>query len=331
MNEPSNGTPAPDGTQAQRQNGLAAMDLRDLARRYAVVILVVTLTLTLSVASEAFLRPQNLLNILSQIAPLAIIASAGTLVIIAGGFDLSTGAIFGLAAVTSAWTAVNIDPLVGMLVGPGVGLSLGLLNGIVITYFAVHSFLATLATSLVYRGLAIFVSGGFLIPVASETFRVVGQGSIGPVNNAVFILIGWITLMGFVLRFTTMGRYVYAVGGNPEAAELSGISVSRITIFTFALSGLAAGIAGLISTSKIATGQATAGSGLELQAIAAVVLGGTSIMGGEGAVWRSVLGVLLLALIANGFNLLNADPFLRDLTTGVVIIFAVALSARRRG
>ncbi len=308
---------------------LGVTDVREFGRRYAVVILFVGLALTLSIASEAFLRPQNLLNILSQSAPLVIIATAGTLVIIAGGFDLSTGAIFGVVAVASAWTAVNVNPVLALLMGPAVGLALGTLNGLIITVFAVHSFLATLATSLVFRGLAIFISGGFLIPVTEPTFKLLGQGAVGPVSIAVFVLFTWTFLLSFGLRRTTLGRYIFAVGGNAEAAELSGVAVRRIQVVTFAFSGLAAGIASAISTSKIATGQATAGSGLELQAIAAVVLGGTSILGGEGAVWRSVLGVLLLALIGNGFNLLNADPFLRDLTTGLVIIFAVALSAGR--
>jgi ribose transport system permease protein len=329
MTQPSNAS-TPEATASQPRRKITRREVQTFANKYGIIILVAGLAILLSTVSEAFLQPQNLLNILSQIAPLAIIAAAGTLVIIAGGFDLSTGAIFGLAAVTSAWTAVNVDPLLGMLVGPAVGLGLGITNGLIIVYFQVHSFLATLATSLVYRGLAIFISGGFLIPVASEVFRVIGQGTIGPVNNAVFILIAWVVLLSFILRATSAGRYVFAVGGNAEAAELSGVSVSRIRIFTFALSGLAAGLAALISTSKISTGQATAGAGLELQAIAAVVLGGTSIMGGEGAVWRSVLGVILLALIGNGFNLLNASPFLRDLTTGVVIIAAVALAAKRR-
>lgn len=309
---------------------IGSLDLREVARKYAVVVLFVVLAVILSSASESFLRPQNLLNILSQSAPLAIIAAAGTLVIIAGGFDLSTGAIFGVVAVVSAWTALNVDPILGMLMGPMIGVALGTLNGLVITLFSVHSFLATLATSLVYRGLAIFISGGFLIPVADPTFRSLGQGNVGPVNHAVLVLLAWFALLTFLLLRTTVGRYVFAVGGNAEAAELSGVAVKRIRIMTFALSGLAAGIAGTISTSKISTGQATAGSGLELQAIAAVVLGGTSIMGGEGAVWRSIMGVLLLALIANGFNLLNLDPFIRDFTTGLVIIFAVALTAARR-
>ena len=310
------------------------MQMQTFANKYGIVILVVGLFILLSFASEAFLRPQNLLNIGQQIAPLAIIAAAGTLVIIAGGFDLSTGAIFGLAAVVSAWTAVNVDPILGMIVGPAIGLTMGIVNGVIIVYFQVHSFLATLATSLVFRGLAIFVSGGFLIPVANETFKFVGQGSLeifgNRVNNAIFILIAWIILTSFILKATSIGRYIYAVGGNPEAAELSGVSVSRVRIYTFALSGFAAGLAALISTSKISTGQARAGVGLELEAIAAVVLGGTSIMGGEGAVWRTLLGVILLQLIRNGFNLLNADPFLRDLTTGVIIIVAVALAAKRR-
>ncbi len=135
----------------------------------------------------------------------------------------------------------------------------------------------------------------------------------------------------YILNGTTAGRYVYAVGGNEEAAVLSGIRTAKIKVMTFALSGLAAGVAGAIAVSRIASGQPQAGAGLELQAIAAVILGGTSIYGGEGAVWRSLAGVLLLALINNGFNILNANPFYKDLTTGLIIVLAVALSAGRKG
>lgn len=283
--------------------------------------------MALTVSSDAFLTPTNLLNILNQNAPLAIIACAGTLVIIGGGFDLSTAAIVGIVSVVSAWTANHVGTGPAFVVGPLVGLVLGSFNGVIITSLRIHSFLATLATSLVYRAVAVLISGGFLIPVADQTFTILGQGKVGDLYYAVFVFVGWAALLTFILAKTSFGRYVFAVGGNAEAAELSGISVSTIRITTFAISGLGSGIAGLISVSRIASGQATAGMGLDLQSIAAVVLGGTSILGGEGAVWRSIVGVLLLALIANGFNILNADPFYRDLTTGVIIVAAVALSA----
>lgn len=300
-------------------------------RRYGVLVLMVVLFIALSVGSDAFLSTRNLLNISNQNTPLAIIAMAGTLVIIAGGFDLSTGAMFSVASVVAAWAAVNVDPVLGLALAPLVGLVLGTVNGLIITGLKVHSFLATIATSLVYGGLAILITGGFLISVPDSSFTALGRGTVGPVGIAVIVMLVAFGIFSYLLNGTTIGRYVYAVGGNEEAATLSGIRTNRIKTMTFALSGLASGLAGAIAVSRIASGQPQAGVGLELQAIAAIILGGTSIYGGEGAVWRSLAGVMLLALINNGFNILNANPFYKDLTTGLVIVLAVALSAGRKG
>jgi len=249
-----------------------------------------------------------------------------TFVIIGGGFDLSVGAIFGVASVVCATVALAVNPAVGLLIAPLVGLVLGLFNGVVVTRLRVHSFLATLATGLVFQGLAILISDGNLIPVRIEAFTWLGRAQYFGVNVAVIVLLLFAVILGFVLTQTGLGRRIFAVGGNEQAAELSGIRVDRIRIATFAISGLAAGLASAITVSRISMGQPTAGQGMELQAIAAVILGGTSIYGGEGAVWRSIAGVMLLALINNGFNILNADPFYKDLATGVVILVAVAVS-----
>ena len=320
-----------DPTLVMGSDGLSLERIGRWLRQYGVLVLLVALFVALSIGSDAFLSSRNLLNILNQNTPLAIIAMAGTLVIIAGGFDLSTGAMFGVASVTAAWVAVNIDPVLGLAIAPLVGLALGTVNGLVITGLKVHSFLATIASSLVYGGLAILITGGFLISVPDEAFAALGRGRVGPSNVAVIVLVIAMAVFTYILNGTTVGRYVYAVGGNEEAASLSGIRVGRIKVMTFALSGLAAGVAGAIVVSRIASGQPQAGAGLELEAVAAVILGGTSIYGGEGAVWRSVAGVMLLALIQNGFNILNANPFYKDLTTGLVIVLAVALSAGRKG
>ena len=297
-------------------------------RHYAVLIIIVALMIYMTVISDAFLTPRNLLNILNQSTPLALIAAALTLVIISGGFDLSTGAIFGVATVSAAWLAVNVDPILGLAAAPFVGLLLGIANGLIITGLHVHSFLATLATSLVFRGIAILITGGFLIQVRIPEFIWLGRQRIADtVNVAVIVLILFVAVMMFLLNRTTFGRRVYAVGGNEEAAILSGVRVSLVKIGTFALTGIASGLAAAISVSRLSMGQPQAGAGMELEAIAAVILGGTSIYGGEGAVWRSVAGVLLLQLINNAFNILNVNPFYKDLTTGLIIVAAVAASA----
>jgi ribose transport system permease protein len=298
-------------------------------RTYGVLIIIVALMASMTVLSDAFLTPLNLLNILNQSTPLALIAVALTFVIIGGGFDLSTGAIFGVATVCSAWLAVHVEPMLGLVAAPVVGIVLGSVNGLIITGFHVHSFLATLATSLVFRGLAVLITGGFLIQVRMSEYAWLGRGRLGIVYVAVVVLAAFVAAMMFLLNRTTFGRYVYAVGGNEEAAVLSGVRVDAVKIGTFALSGLASGLAAAIATSRISMGEPQAGQGLELQAIAAVILGGTSIYGGAGAIWRSVAGVLLLSLIGNAFNILNANPFFKDLTTGLIIVAAVALSAAR--
>ena len=302
----------------------------NFGRDYAVLILIVLLMIVLSLASDAFLTTRNLLNILNQNSPLAIIACALTLVIIVGGFDLSTGAIFAVASVSSAWIAINYNPYIGLLIAPIIGIILGYLNGIIITTFKVHSFLSTIATSLVFRGLAILITGGFLIPVRMKEFTWLGREKIFEVHVAVYVLIVFAILSTFILTRTTVGRYIFAIGGNEDASILSGIKVNLVKIFAFSFCGFAAGIAAAIQVSRISLGTSQAGVGMELQAIAAVILGGTSIYGGSGAVWRSIAGVMLLALINNGFNILNADPFYKDLTTGLVIIAAVALTSGRK-
>ncbi|MVA81423.1 ABC transporter permease [Agrobacterium vitis] len=297
------------------------------AREYGVLVIIAALLIGLSLVSDSFLTVRNLLNIVNQSAPLMIIACALTLVIIGGGFDLSTGAIFGVAAVSSGWIATQVDPYVAILAGPLIGLALGAVNGLIITTFNVHSFLVTLATSLVYRGIAILITGGSLIPVRIDAFSWLGRGRIGMVNVAVIVVIVFMIMMVVLLNRTTFGRKVFAVGGNEEAAILSGIRTNLVKIITFTLSGGAAGLAGVITVSRLSMAEPQAGAGLELEAIAAVILGGTAITGGAGAIWRSIAGVLLMALIGNGFNILNVNPFFKDLTTGVIIVIAVALAA----
>lgn len=299
-------------------------------REYAILIMLVALFVVLAISTDSFLSFTNIVNILNQNAPLAIIAVAGTFVIISGGFDLSTGAVFSVANVAAAWVAVHYDSVLGLLCAPLVGVALGAVNGFAITRLKIHSFLATLATSLVYGGIALLITNGFLIPVPDPGFTALGRGGIGQIYYAVFILFAFAVIAGFLLSRTTYGRYVLSVGGNQEAAELSGIRVNRIKVYTFAFSGMAAGLAAMIGVSRIGSGQPEAGDGLELLAIAAVILGGTSIYGGVGAVWRSLCGVYLLALIDNGFDILNVNPFYKDLTTGLVILAAVALAAAGR-
>lgn len=307
------------------------------ARAYAVLVMIAGLGIFLTAESGSFLTPVNIINIFNQNAYLLIIASALTLVIISGAFDLSTGAMFAMSSVAAAWCAR--DPAfvqvfgtgAALAIGPLVGLLLGLVNGIAITSLRIHSFLATLATSLIFRGLAQELAGGnSIVLYGVPGVGWLGQGRIGLLYVAVVVMVVFCCAMAFLLQRTVFGRHVLAVGGNEEAAVLSGLHTRRIKIAAFALVGLASGLAGSISLSRVLAAKAIDGSGYEFDAIAAVILGGTSIYGGAGSVWRSCAGVFLLALINNGFNILQVDPFFKDLTKGLIIIFAVALSASDR-
>lgn len=312
----------------------AAIRSRDkvtLARDYGIIVAFATLFIILSITTPAFLTTQNLLNVLNQNAFIGIAACGVTLVIIAGGFDLSNGAIYALTGAVAAWVTVNHDPLLGFAIGLMIGPLLGVLNGLLVTQIGIHSFLATLATGLAISGGAVAVTGGFLIDASgSETFVWIGRGELIPgLPNPVLLFAIVAGGLGLLLAKTRFGRYVYAVGGNIEAARLSGIRTSRTIVATFVISGMTASIAGLIQVSKSGTGQALPGGAesLPLDAIAAVVIGGTSIKGGQGAVWRTVLGVMLLALITNAFNILNVEPQYRAMFTGAIIVAAVALNS----
>lgn len=301
------------------------------ARDYGIVVVFLALFIALSIASPAFLSSRNLLNILAQSAPIGIIACGGTLVIIAGGFDLSVGAIFAFSGVIAAKTANAVDPVAGLLAGLLVGVVLGLINGGIVTLFRVNTFIATLASGYVFRGVATLITGGFLVSVSDDAFSFLGREEVFSVKVSVFIFAAVALFTGFLLTRTRFGRYIFAVGGNPEAARLSGIRVDLIRTATFVYSGVCASLAGIIATSRVSTGQADAGVGIELAAIAAIVIGGTSILGGEGAAWRSVLGVLLIAMIGNGFNVMNIDPFYQSIVQGLIILVAVAVDARSGG
>jgi ribose transport system permease protein len=318
-------------TSATQVRSQKRFSFTELAIEYAVLILLGIVLIALVILSPSFFTFANIVNILNQNAPLVIIASVGTFVIISGNFDLSTGAIYGVAGVIAAWLAVATGNVwVALLAAPVVGVVLGAFNGIVITRLRVHSFLATLASSMIFTTIAVLITGGSLITVTTPGFSVLGRERVGGVFIAVIVMIVVVAIFWLLLSRTVFGRHVYAVGGNAEAAELSGIRVNRTRVIVFILSGLAAGSAAAIGVSRIASGQPLAGAGLELAAIAAVILGGTSIYGGIGAVWRSIAGVFLIALIGNGFDLLNLNPQLKDMVTGFIILAAVGLAAAGR-
>jgi len=307
--------------------------LRRLRSNGIVVSLVIVFVL-LALSSRAFLRPSNLLNILDQQAPLLIMAAAGTLVLIAGGIDLSIGAVYGLAGVVAAQVTIATSTPVGLVVGLAAGLLVGLFNGVAVTVFKVNALIATLASAFIIRGLAAAITKGSLITLFDDrSFSWLGRHEVLGVEVAVWLAAVVVVVLGLVLKRSVLGRHLYAVGGSDEAARLAGIGVRSTRVWTYVLSGGAAALAGIIVASKVSSAQADAGSGLEFTVLAGIIVGGTSILGGAGAVWRSVVGVLFIALIGNGFNLLGLDPLYQQMILGVILLAAVAYDtwSRNRG
>jgi ribose transport system permease protein len=303
-------------------------------RDYGVVVAFVALFVTLSISSPVFFTAQNMKNLAFQTAPVGIIAVGGTLVFIAGGFDLSVGAISAFAGISAAklFNQTGLGLWASLILGALVGLGFGLGNGLLITLGRVNAFIATLATSIIINGLGQVVTTGNLVSVEASRFTTLGLGTVWGINYPVFVWFAFAGGCGFLLSRTAFGRYVYASGGNAEAARLSGVRVNVVRAATFAISGLAAGVAGVILVSEVQTAQWNANTGIEFDAITAIVLGGTSLLGGEGAIWRSVLGAFFLQMIGNGFNLLGTTPELQYVIKGVILAAAVSLDAwaRRR-
>jgi ribose transport system permease protein len=300
-------------------------------RDYGVLGTLIGLFITLAFCSDAFLTRVNLGNIASQSAPIGILACGATIVIISGGFDLSAGGIYAICGVIAAEVANSTTPLLGLLAGVVAGLIIGIANGIVITILRINPFIATLATGLLLRGIATVITNGALIRVDDDSFEFLSNSRIFGLKFSVYIFAFVALLASFMLTRTRLGRYIHAVGGNSEASRLSGIRVDGIRIAAFALSGVLAGLAGVVATSRVATGQADVAIGIELIAIAAVIVGGSSPAGGKGAIWRSIVGVFLLSLIANGFNLININPFYLPIVQGLIILFAVGSDSWSQG
>ncbi len=302
-----------------------------MVRDYGVLAILVLLFVTLSVTTTNFLTTRNLMNILDQNAPLMLLALGTTFVILTGAFDLSSGQVMSLTIVLGAQLSfVLSNPLLGMLLALAVSIPIGALNGFLISRFKINSFLTTLASSMIISGFALWSSSGALIDLsANKTFTFIGTTKLfSTIPMSVVICALVFIAFTLVLRYTKFGRHVYALGSNAEAARISGISAVKIRTTVYVLGAFAAGLAGLILASRTGVGRIiTSADTMTLSAIAAVVIGGTSIAGGRGAMWRTVIGVLLIALLQNAFNMMGVPPYWQTIVTGCVIVLAVLANA----
>jgi ribose transport system permease protein len=300
--------------------------LRELAQRFGLLVSFVLLCAALTILSDRFLTLSNIINVLRQSTINGIIAIGMTYVILTAGIDLSVGAVLALCTVVTA-DLLQRELAVPLAVSGGLGLGvfLGLINGLIITKANVPPFVTTLGMMTVARGLALTYTQGRPITGLPEAFRFMGTGSLGPVPMPI-VIAALAFLVGYVLLTRTeVGKYILALGNNPVAARYAGVAVDRYTAFVYAVSGMLSALAGMILVARLNSAQPTAGLAYEFDAIAAVVVGGTSFAGGEGGLGGTLLGVLVIAVLNNGLNLLDVSSFYQPVVTGIVIALALLL------
>jgi len=306
-------------------------------KRFQSLIALLILCGVLSMLTDKFFTPDNGVNVLRQIAVNICIATGMTLVVLTGGIDLSVGSVLALCGAVTAglWRngigIVSADLLIGftflgaVLAGLAVGALLGWFNGFTITRFKVPPFVATLAMLTIARGLTMLYTKGHPISNLGKDFAFIGSGILLGIPVPVWLAIVVVLLAAFLTQKTKMGRYIYAIGGNEQAAKLSGISISRVKIKVYAMAGVLAALGGIIVTARLDSAQPNAGMSYELDAIAAVVIGGTSLNGGRGSIWGTVMGAVIIGVLNNGLVLMNVSPFWQQVVKGAVILLAVII------
>jgi ribose transport system permease protein len=296
---------------------------------YGVIALGVVLFVYFSFTSGNFFTTENLLHIVYQNSIIGIIACVLTLTMISGNFDLSVGSSAILAGVVAAWVGLHWSVWLSLPAAIVVGVALGMGNGLVVARLKVDPFLTTLATALVFGGIALGLTGGFLITPkeGADVFTFLGQSNLFGVAYSTIIFVVVAVLAQLALTFTRFGRRLYAIGGNPIAARLAGVRNAGVVITAFALTGAASGLGGFLQTSFTGIGTAQPSANLALLAVSAVALGGTSIFGGSGAVWRTVVGVLILGMLSNGFDLAGVPTYWQQVVTGALIIGVISIQA----
>ncbi len=294
----------------------------------ALILVVIVVSLT----TDRFLLPQNLSNVTLQVSSVALAAIGATLVILAGGIDLSPGAVLALSSCTLAilvknwgWPVEVAIPATLLL-----GAFLGLFNGVLSAYLRIPAFVATLATLTIYRGLAFLITGGTPIFSISPKLRPIFYGSFLGVPLPLYYVLAAFVITALFLRYTVPGRAIYAVGGNESAARFSGIKVNRTRLLTFVIAGVTAAAAGVLTTARLDSGSPNYGVALELQAIAAAVIGGASLAGGYGSIIATLFGALIVAVVQNGLNLNAVPASWQQITLGTIILLAVGLDMWRK-
>ena len=305
---------------------------KGLVQKLGPLLGLLLIIILISIMSPSFLTATNIFNVLRQVSISTLITFGMTFVILTGGIALSVGSTLALTgAISAGLLAGGMDPFLAMLIGLLLGAVLGAVNGFIIAKGKVAPFIATLATMTIYRGLTLVYTDGK--PVSglgdSLSFQMFGKGYFFGIPVPVITMLIAFLVLYFILRKTTFGRKVYAIGGNEEASRLSGINVDRITIAVYSLTGMLAALSALILTSRLNSAQPTAGQSYELDAIAAVVLGGTSLTGGRGWIFGTLVGALIIGVLNNGLNLIGVSSFFQQVVKGIVILIAVLIDRKK--
>jgi ribose transport system permease protein len=302
-----------------------------MMQRLLPFLSLIVLFVALAIASPHFLTETNLSSVVRQTAVINIMSLGMTIIIIAGGIDLSVGAILAMSGVLGAMAIERGMPIpVGILVGILTGLFWGFVNGILTTRLRIAPFIVTLGTLGIIRGLTLIITNGLPVHGVPQGFSFLGEGNLLGVPFVLWVLVVCALATHVVLEHTRLGRYAYAIGSNPDAAVYAGVPVGFDTTTVYALGGMLTGLAGMIEASRLMTGQPAAGNGYELQAIAAVVIGGGSLHGGEGSVVGTLIGAFIMGLLSNGSDLLGVSPYLQQAIIGAVIILAVTVDELRK-
>lgn len=299
------------------------------------IVVLLILVVLLSILSPNFLTVNNLMNVMRQVSINGMIAGGLTLVILTGGIDLSVGSILAYSgAIMALLMSMELPFPVALLAGLGIGLLFGLINGAIITRFNVQPFIATLVTMMFLRGATLVLTQGTPIGIPRDSapalFEFLGRGNVLKVPVPMILTIILYVILSYFLNQTKFGRHLYAVGGNEKAASLSGINTKRTKTIAYMVSGLTSFLAALVVTSRLSSAQPTAGEGYELDAIAAVVLGGTSMAGGQGNMLGTFIGVLIIGVLNNALNLMNVQSYYQQIAKALIILIAVLLDRKKQ-
>ncbi len=315
-----------------KKSGISKRKVKLNLQRYGMALVFLVMVVLMSILSPYFLEPRNLLNVVRQISIIAIVAFGVTMIIITTGIDLSSGSVIALVSVVSASFAhPNGYPLfVPILLGLFVGALTGLINGVLVAKGKLPAFIATLGMMIAARGLALIYSDGRPITGFSQAFNFIGRGYLFNIPFPIYILALAAIASHVILKHTKFGKYIYAIGGNEQAAIISGINADKYKIMVYSYAGLMTGIAGILLTSRLSAGQPTAGVGYELDAIAASVIGGTSLSGGIGTIPGTIIGALIMGVLNNGLDLLHVSAYWQQVVKGLIIVGAVLMDKQRR-